>query len=249
SIGVDRAARLHVAYNMHNSTWKYARSKGSMPNLIGWDKVDMSAEGLMAPLGTQITYPAFTNSRAGDLYLIARAATFPASVFELRAFGPILQKYEDSDMRWTKMYSIPLAKRLNAPEEAMELPNSHLMPFASDVGWTVYPSKVFFDGKDNIHTCLLWRKGKAGPLMDAAVYSHFQQDGSASFGMAKMPAEIPISIRADEGRHLQSADSPYYAPCYVAGVNDEGEPLIVLRSASKEYGPQLFKISRDTAMW
>lgn len=178
SVAFDRDGYLHVVYNMHHVPWQYLVSSqpyqitsfafgGEAVTLADLDLVrkhnqthHFTSNGKALIPGNQITYPAFTKDRHGDLYVTYRYATKPARRWEERAFAIGIAKYDTLARRWQ-----PLAEPLSLNQgDALMGPDgrSATHPFIFDEFFLPYLVTLAFDQDNTLHAIWTWWDRKRG---------------------------------------------------------------------------------------
>lgn len=172
SVAFDRDGYLHVVYNMHHVPWQYLLSihpyqtdafifAGEAVTQADLDIVRLrnqthhfTSSGKARIPGNQITYPAFTKDRQGELYVTYRYATKPARGWEERAFAIGLAKYDPVSRQW-----YPLAEPRALSQGDAVLPtgqNGATHPFIFDERFLPYLVTVAFDQDNTLHAIWTW---------------------------------------------------------------------------------------------
>lgn len=172
SLAFDRDGHLHVVYNMHHVPWQYLVSArpyqtttftfaGEAVTQADLDIVrqqnqthHFTSSGKARIPGNQITYPAFTKDRRGDLYVTYRYATKPARRWEERAFAIGIAKYDPASRQWH-----PLAEPRALSRGDATLPTGHdgaTHPFIFDERFLPYLVTLAFDQDNTLHTIWTW---------------------------------------------------------------------------------------------
>ena len=178
SVAFDRDGYLHVVYNMHHVPWQYLVSSrpyqttsftfaGEAVTLADLEIVrkhnqthHFTSNGNARIPGNQITYPAFTKDRNGDLYVTYRYATKPARRWEERAFAIGIAKYDTTARVWQPLAEPLALNRGDAVIEAGRYSATH--PFILDESFLPYLVTLAFDQDNTLHAIWTWWDRKRG---------------------------------------------------------------------------------------
>jgi len=181
AIGTDRSGYIHVAYNMHNMPWQYTVS--DQPDSIGSftfvgdelsledikvvkfdNRTSFKTMGYAAIPGNQITYPAFYNNTAGDLFVTYRFAAKPARRFEDRTMSGGIARFDNTERTWQSTGGDLNSARKDYDTSWFKK-DIEPLAIASQTGWTVYHPRLAFDGDNRAYIAFYWREGVAGETL------------------------------------------------------------------------------------
>lgn len=172
SVAFDRDGYLHVVYNMHHVPWQYLVSRqpyqtnaftfaGEAVAQADLDTVRLHnqthhfpSNGKARIPGNQITYPAFTKDRLGDLYVTYRYATKPARRWEERAFAIGIAKYDPPTGYWQPLAEPLALSRGDAAPVSGQSGSTH--PFVFDQRFLPYLITLAFDQDNTLHAIWTW---------------------------------------------------------------------------------------------
>jgi hypothetical protein len=267
SVGVDRQGRVHVAYNMHNMPWQYVVSRepcsidafdfageavtdAELHAVFEENRTPFPGLGAAAIPGNQVTYPVFSNDRAGNLYVSYRFAVRPARAWLERAFGAGIARFDDESRRWEPVGGLVTLSSLDVvmPPDSTQnsVPDSaQAFPFAWQPGWTSYYPRLWFDPSNDMHVAWTWREGEAG--VDASHPSYAVRRNSASAFQRADDSyySLPITV-GTTGTIDALASQRVYAGLTIT-TDYEGAPLIVVQPVNSER--LLARFDRSTQRW
>ena len=242
AVGVDREGRVHVAYNMHNMPWQYGvfaapdsiadfRFRGQRITLADRERVkfenrtDFPTLGSAAIPGNQVTYPAFFNDRAGELYVTYRFAARPARAFEERAMSAGIARHDAAEDAWIALGATVALGPDDARRPWYRL-LSHRAPIAlaSADGWTAYHPRPTFGPDGELHVTWAWREGVAGDTVTRPC--HLVLDGAAA--RTADGADVELPARPEDCGNLGVPDAREHYTVGNAASDAAGVPHVVL---------------------
>lgn len=239
SVGADRRGHVHVAYNMHNMPWQYSRTRiaGDITSMtfrgeplsIEQKKIVRhenrtpfrAPSGAAALPGTQITYPAFFNDRAGALYLTYRFATRPELAWPQRAFAAGVARYDEQRDAW-----IDIGVELR--RDPAELPSPRAFALAD--GWTPYLVRLAFDADNSMHAAWSWAQGGPQRLTQRPSYVRLHADERAPRDADGTRRAFPLAPTSAVIAEKVTAGSSFFAGVHIA-LDSKGRPHVLLQSA------------------
>lgn len=259
SISLDKEGYIHVAYNMHNFPWQYAVStkpydissftfKGQQItqqeiDLAHFDnKTNFPDIGSAAIPGNQITYPIFTKDRNDDLYVTYRFAVRPNRLFDERAFGAGIARYDVKSRTW---HSIGGNVVLNAPDASPYVMGLTVQkPFAFEDGYTVYLPTIGFDSTNAMHVVWNWRLGTAGTETIRPSYSMVDCDNNI-VDPSGTRLTLPINLSHSFPITGVKDNEEFYAPKVLAFTRQDA-PMVLMQPLLTP-GRQIWKLNKVTA--
>jgi len=193
AIGIDRGGHVHVAYNMHNTPWQYARSeephdirsiafRGQVMTRELIDRAFYANKTSFPTLGTGeipgnlVTYPAFVRDRTGELHVSYRFAARPARGFTERTFSGGVARYDLASRSWRAIGGAETLSE-NDFDPRPDVP-SESISIAGQQHWTVYHPDLAFDSANRLHATFFWRPGRGGGDLSRPCHVIVQADGT-----------------------------------------------------------------------
>lgn len=259
SVGVDSQGYVHVAYNMHNTPWQYARSinPGDINNLefLGqWisreelhalkyeNKTSFPGLGTAAIPGNQITYPRFVKDQTGKLYIGYRFASRPARQFSERTMSAGIASYDVETRSWHAI-GAELALE-NWDWKYAEGSSNIAEPFGASIGWTASTPQLAFGRDNDIHVGMTWRQGLAG-----VQYSHpcvFRSYNATDFTTpSEIHQSLPITAQDCQNNGIGASDQFYNT----GSMAVDGNGVIHYLAHSLSDGVVLFSRNPDEGYW
>lgn len=177
SVAVDKAGKIHIAYNMHNFPWQYKKSDQAhnINSLVFRGQPITDAELKLAEEknqtrfptlgsadipGNQITYPSFYKDRNGKLFVSYRFAAAPKRGFSERTMSTGIASYDTNSNKWTSVGA--RFNHTNGDFDADSTSPGAAVVFAGKRGWTSYLARVAFSKQNELVASMFWRSGIAG---------------------------------------------------------------------------------------
>ena len=259
AVGVDEHGYVHVAYNMHNTPWQYARSV-TPENILGFEFLGQAIStdelrrlkyqnrasfpdlGSAAIPGNQITYPSFTKDNSGSLHVAYRFAARPDQSFDRRTMSAGIASYNVDTREWS---SVGGQLWLEDDDWARaEGASTVSTPFGASLGWTASSPQLAFDSNNRMYAGMTWRQGIAGVQYSRPCV--FQSDDRLNFHTPNNVYQaLPVTADDCSMSGMQAMDQYYNMASMV--VDHEGVIYYLAHSLSE--GVVMFRHDPDEDFW